>query len=46
MIIFRYYSDLTIREAGSQLGLSPSQAYRLHDKVLAHLPEVLDEGEA
>jgi RNA polymerase sigma factor (sigma-70 family) len=45
MIILRYYHDLTIREAGTQLGLSPSQAYRLHDKALAHLAGLLDEGE-
>ena len=36
MIILRYYHDLAIREAGTQLGLPPSQAYRLHDKALAH----------
>lgn len=46
MIILRYYNDLTTKEAGNQLGRSPSQAYRLHDKALAHLAEVLDEGEA
>jgi RNA polymerase sigma factor (sigma-70 family) len=44
MIILRYYSDLTIREAGTQLGLTPPQAYRLHDKALAHLAGLLDEG--
>jgi RNA polymerase sigma factor (sigma-70 family) len=37
MIILRYYRGLTTKEAGSQLGLSPSQAYRLHDKALANL---------
>lgn len=46
MIILRYYNDLTTKRAGNQLGLSASQAYRLHDKALAHLAEVLDEGEA
>jgi len=37
---------LTVKEAGTQLGLSASQAYRLHDKALAHLARLLDEGEA
>jgi RNA polymerase sigma factor (sigma-70 family) len=46
MIVLRYYSGLTVKEAGSQLGLSVSQAYRLHDKALAHLARLLDEGEA
>jgi len=46
MIILRYYNGLTTKETGSQLGLSPSQAYRLHDKALAHLAGLLDEGEA
>jgi len=46
MIVLRYYNGLTTKEAGSQLGLSPSQAYRLHDKALAHLAGLLDEGEA
>jgi len=46
MIILRYYSGLTVKEAGTQLGLSASQAYRLHDKALAHLARLLDEGEA
>ncbi len=46
MIILRYYNGLTTKEAGSQLGLSASQAYRLHDKALAHLAGLLDEGEA
>jgi RNA polymerase sigma factor (sigma-70 family) len=46
MILLRYYNGLTTKEAGSQLGLSKSQAYRLHDKALAHLAELLDEGEA
>jgi RNA polymerase sigma-70 factor, ECF subfamily len=46
MIILRYYSGLTVKEAGSQLGLSVSQAYRLHDKALAHLARQLAEGEA
>jgi RNA polymerase sigma-70 factor (ECF subfamily) len=46
MILLRYYNGLTIREAGNQLGLSPAQAYRLHDKALASLAGLLDEGEA
>jgi len=46
MIVLHYYHDLTIREAGSQLGLSPSQAYRLHDSALAQLAGLLDEGKA
>jgi RNA polymerase sigma factor (sigma-70 family) len=46
MIILRYYNGLTIKEAGSQLGVSESQAYRLHDKALSHLAGLLDEGEA
>jgi RNA polymerase sigma factor (sigma-70 family) len=46
MIILRYYRGLTIKEAGGQLGLSLSQAYRLHDTALAHLAGLLDEGEA
>jgi len=46
MIVLHYYHDLTIREAGSQLGLSQSQAYRLHDSALAHLAGLLDEGKA
>jgi len=46
VIILRYYNGLTIKEAGSQLGISESQAYRLHDKALAHLAGLLDEGEA
>jgi len=46
MIILCYYNDLTIKEAGSRLGLSLSQAYRLHDKALAHLAGLLHEGEA
>jgi RNA polymerase sigma factor (sigma-70 family) len=46
MIILRYHKGLTIKEAGSQLGLSMSQAYRLHDKALANLEGLLDEGEA
>ena len=44
MIILRYYHDLTIREAGTQLGLPPAKAYRLHDKALARLAGLLDEG--
>ena len=44
MIILVYYHDLTIRQAGAQLGLSPARAYRLHDKALARLAELLDEG--
>jgi RNA polymerase sigma factor (sigma-70 family) len=46
MIVLRYYHDLTIKEAGIQLGLSQSQAYRLHDQALARLAGLLDEGEA
>jgi DNA-directed RNA polymerase specialized sigma subunit len=46
MIILGYYIGLTIREAGNQLGLSPAQAYRLHEKALARLAGLLDEGEA
>jgi len=46
MIILRYYEDLTIKEAGSLLGLPMAQAYRLHDKALAHLAGLLDEGKA
>ena len=46
MIILRYYNGLTIREAGNQLRLSPARAYRLHDKALASLAGLLDEGEA
>jgi RNA polymerase sigma factor (sigma-70 family) len=45
MITMRYYDDLTIKEAGRQLGLSYPQAYRLHTRALAHLRELLDEGE-
>lgn len=44
MIILRYYHDLTIREAGTQLGLPTAKAYRLHDKALAHLAGLLEEG--
>jgi RNA polymerase sigma factor (sigma-70 family) len=46
MIILCYYNGLTVKEAGSRLGLSMSQAYRLHDKALANLEGLLDEGEA
>jgi len=46
MIILRYYNDLTTKDAGIQLGLSASQAYRLHRKALAHLAGLLAEGEA
>jgi RNA polymerase sigma-70 factor, ECF subfamily len=46
MIIIRYYRDLTIKEAGTQLGLTQTQAYRLHNKALAHLAGLLDEGKA
>jgi len=46
MIILRYYQGLTIKDAGTQLGLSPSQAYRLHDKALAHLTGLLEERKA
>ena len=46
MILLRYYNGLTTKEAGIRLGLSESQAYRLHDKALAHLAGLLDEGEA
>jgi len=46
MIILRYYDDLTTKDAGLQLGLSTSQAYRLHRKALAHLARLLDEGKA
>jgi RNA polymerase sigma factor (sigma-70 family) len=45
MIAMRYYDDLTIKEAGRQLGLSYPQACRLHARALAHLRELLDEGE-
>jgi RNA polymerase sigma factor (sigma-70 family) len=45
MIIFRYYHDLTISEAGARLGLSASQAFRLHGKALAHLAGLLKERE-
>jgi len=43
MIILRYYYDLTIEEAGTQLGLPPSKAYRLHDRALAHLAGLMRE---
>lgn len=46
LIIFHYYGGLTIKEAGSQLGLPASKAYRLHTKALASLAGLLDEGEA
>jgi RNA polymerase sigma factor (sigma-70 family) len=46
LIILCYYNGLTIKEAGSQLSLSASKAYRLHDKALANLAGLLDEGEA
>ena len=46
MIMLVYYEDLTIKKAGRLLGLSKSQAYRLHDKALAHVAEQLDEGKA
>lgn len=45
MIDFRYYQDLTIKEAGARLGLSASGAYRLHDKALAHLTGLMKERE-
>jgi RNA polymerase sigma factor (sigma-70 family) len=45
MIIFRYYHDLTITEAGARLGLSASQAFRLHSKARAHLARLLNEKE-
>jgi len=45
MIILRYYEDLTTKEAGSRLGLPRWQAYRLHDKALAHLARLLGEEE-
>ena len=45
MIIFRYYHDLTISEAGARLGLSASQAYQLHGKARAHLATLLNEKE-
>ena len=44
LIILHYYNGLTIRDAGRQLGLSQWQAYRLHDKALAKLAGLLDEG--
>jgi RNA polymerase sigma factor (sigma-70 family) len=46
MILLCYYRGLTIKEAGSQLGLQLSPAYRLHEKALAHLAGLIDEGEA
>jgi RNA polymerase sigma factor (sigma-70 family) len=46
MIILCYYNGLTVKDAGSQLGLSMSQAYRLRGKALANLAGLLDEGEA
>ena len=46
MIILCYYNGRTIKEAGHQLGLPESRAYRLHHKALAHLAGLLDEGEA
>jgi len=45
MIIFRYGHDLTITEAGARLGLSASQAFRLHSKARAHLAGLLNEKE-
>lgn len=45
-IIFRYYHGLTFAEAGTQLGISPSQARRLHKKALTNLAGLLDEGMA
>jgi len=44
VILFRYYHDLTFAEAGHQLGISPSQARRLHIKALASLAGLLHEG--
>lgn len=46
MIIACYYDRSTIEEAGSQLCLPPSRAYRLHTKALASLKRALTEGEA
>jgi RNA polymerase sigma factor (sigma-70 family) len=46
MILLVYYSGLTIREAGNQLGLSPARAYRLHEKARENLAGLMDEGEA
>jgi RNA polymerase sigma factor (sigma-70 family) len=45
MVYLHYYCDLTIKEAGHQLGLSQSRSYRLHDKALTRLKGLLDEGE-
>jgi RNA polymerase sigma-70 factor, ECF subfamily len=45
MIVLRWYGGLTIKEAGTRLGLSASRAYRLHEKAVAHLAELLNENE-
>jgi RNA polymerase sigma factor (sigma-70 family) len=43
MITLVYYERLTIAEAGTQLGLSAPQAYRLHSKARARLARQLEE---
>jgi RNA polymerase sigma factor (sigma-70 family) len=44
MIILVYYSGLTIGEAGTQLGIPAWRAYRLHERALANLAGLLNEG--
>ena len=46
LIVFRSHHHLAVREVVGRLGLSPPQAYWLHDKALAHLAGLANEGKS
>lgn len=45
MLFLTYYQDLRIADAGRQLGISGTGAYRLHERALRHLAALLNEEE-
>jgi len=45
MLFLTYYQDLGIGEAGRRLGISATQAYRLHERALRNLAPLLKEEE-
>jgi RNA polymerase sigma factor (sigma-70 family) len=44
MLFLIYYGGLTIGEAGQELGIPPTQAYRFHKRALRDLAALLEEG--